>query len=118
MAKDYHYSDHFNYHTITYESILMTHEEQIRRGERAKQLLDDPLIKEALALIESEVIALWAAVPARDVEGREELWKFYKTAQKFKGVLLGAMDSGKLSVNQIQSKQSMPQRVANLVRGA
>lgn len=94
----------------------MTPQEQLNRAEHAKRLLEDPILSEALDIIEKEVIAQWEAVPVRDSEGREELWKFYKTAKKFRGILHGLIDSGKLSERAFQSKQTMPQRIANLVR--
>ena len=94
----------------------MTPQEQLNRAEHAKRLLEDPLLSEALDIIEKEVILQWEACPARDTEGREELWKYYKTAKKFKGILHGLIDSGKLSAQAFQSKQTMPQRIANLVR--
>lgn len=92
----------------------MTPQELMQRGERARQLLEEPMIRDALNLIEQEVIGQWSACPARDVEGREELWKLYKTAQKFRGVLQSIMESGKLSAHQLQSKKTIAQRFNNL----
>ena len=94
----------------------MTPQEQLNRAEHAKRLLEDPILSEALDIIEKEVIAQWEAVPVRDTEGREELWKLYKTSKKFRGILHGLIDSGKLSARAFQDKQTMPQRIANLVR--
>lgn len=67
------------------------------RAVRAEQLLSDSLLKESLDMIEAEILAQWESCPARDVEGREELWKYYKTAKKFRGILQGAIESGKLA---------------------
>jgi hypothetical protein len=94
----------------------MTPQQQINRAEHAKRLLEDELLNEALDIIEKEVIAQWEAVPVRDMEGREELWKLYKTAKKFRGILHGVVNSGTLSVHALREKQTMPQRIANLVR--
>lgn len=94
----------------------MTPQQQISRAEHAKRLLDDELLNEALEIIEKEVIAQWEAVPVRDTEGREELWKLYKTAKKFRGILHGVVNSGTLSAHALQEKRTMPQRIANLVR--
>ena len=74
----------------------MSPEETFKRAEKARQLLEDPLLKEALSSIEMEVIQEWENCPARDKEGREELWKLYKTSLKFKGILQGAIESGKV----------------------
>lgn len=94
----------------------MTPQQQINRAEHAKRLIEDELLNEVLEIIEKEVIAQWEAVPVRDTEGREELWKFYKTAKKFRAILHGVVNSGTLSAHALQSKQTMPQRIANLVR--
>jgi len=75
----------------------MTPAETTKRAERARQLLDDPMLKEALDLIEREIIEQWEAVPVRDVEGRETIWRFYKTAFKFRAILQGAVENGKVA---------------------
>jgi glycerol-3-phosphate O-acyltransferase len=76
----------------------MTPEETIRRGEAAARLLNDKMLTEALDMIERDIIVLWEAAPERDKEGKEELWKLYKTSKKFRGVLEGAVVSGKVEI--------------------
>jgi hypothetical protein len=75
----------------------MTPDEIARRATRAQQLLSDKLLVEALDTIEEEIIEQWEACPARDTEGREALWKYYKTAKKFRNILQGAVESGKVA---------------------
>ncbi len=74
----------------------MTPAELKIRGEKASQLLSDRLLQDSLDAIESEILQTWEACPVRDAEGREELWRLYKTAKKFRGVLMGAVESGKV----------------------
>ncbi len=81
----------------------MTPQEIESRATRAGQLLNDPLFQEAFSLIEREIIDQWEACPVRDVEGREILWRYYKTANKFRGVLQGALESGKVAAFREQS---------------
>ena len=69
----------------------------VQRAERARQLLNDPLLVEVLNLIESDLLSQWENCPARDVEGREAIWVYYKTAKKFRGILEGAVESGKIA---------------------
>lgn len=88
----------------------------IQRAERARQLLEDPMIAEALDLIEQEVVDMWAGCPVRDVEGRESLWRLYMTAQKFRGILRGTMESGKIAADNIRGKQAFTERLLNSVR--
>lgn len=72
-------------------------ETEILRGERAKQLLEEPILAEAFALIELEYMKAWQDSPARDAEARELLYLSLKNLQKVKGHLLQVMDSGSLA---------------------
>ena len=75
----------------------MTPAEEMHRGDKAQLLLEDELLLEALTAIESEVIAQWEQCPARDKEGKEALWQLYKTSKKFRNVLFGYLETGKLA---------------------
>ena len=94
----------------------MTPEETIRRAEHAKQLMEDETLLAALAMIEAEIISEWEQCPARDVEGREFLWKYYKTSKKFRGILLGAIESGKIAAHGLREKASFIEKTLNSVR--
>ena len=91
----------------------MTPEETVQRAEHARQILDDALVKEALDAIEREIIEQWEACPARDKEGRELLWQYYKHAKKFRGIFQGAIESGK--VVQLRAQQSLKDRALNVI---
>ena len=93
----------------------MNNDEAIRRAERAKQLLADPMIKESLDLIESEIIDQWGACPVRDVEGRELLWRLYMSAQKFRGILVGTVQNGKVA--EFREQQSAADKMVNIFKG-
>ena len=67
------------------------------RGVRARELLDNELVQEALTTIKSEYVKAWEASPARDAEGRERLWVMVKLVEKFKGHLEQVWESGKLA---------------------
>lgn len=67
------------------------------RGIEARILLENSLLQDALKAIETEVVEQWAACPARDTEGKEALWQLMKTAQKFKGILTGYVQTGQLA---------------------
>ncbi len=95
----------------------MTPEEALRRANRAGQLFNDQLLQETLDIMEKEVMEAWMACPARDLEGREQLWQLAKTTRKFRDLLRGTMESGKLAADQIRQKQeSLAQRAATAVR--
>lgn len=72
------------------------------RGNHAMGLLENELLKEALAAIEAEVMEQWVACPARDKEGKEALWQLIKTSRKFKDILLGYIETGKLATENLK----------------
>ena len=55
------------------------------------------MLSEALDAIEAEVIARWEQCPARDADGKEALWQLYKTSKKFRSILRGYIETGKLA---------------------
>lgn len=74
---------------------------QQTRGQISSSLLENELLQEALNAIEKEVFDQWMQCPARDKEGKEALWQLAKTAQKFRGVLTGYIETGKLATAQL-----------------
>lgn len=76
--------------------------EQQSRGQTALQLLENELLKEALDAIDREVMEQWIACPARDKEGKEALWQLIKTSRKFREVLTGYVDTGKLAAHKLK----------------
>lgn len=71
--------------------------EKQSRGQTALQLLENELLSEALDAIDSEVMEQWIACPARDKEGKEALWQLIKTSRKFREILTGYINTGKLA---------------------
>lgn len=96
----------------------MTLEEQRDRGQRAQLLLDDDLLREALDAIESEVVRQWENCPARDTEGKEALWKLMKTSKKFRGLLIGYVQTGRLAADNMKriEEESRLKRLLKRVR--
>jgi hypothetical protein len=87
----------------------------MKRAARAEQLLREPLIVEALDIIEKDVLEQWEACPVRDVDGRELLWKYYKTAKKFRAILEGVVSSGKVVA--FREKQAAMDKMVNIFKG-
>lgn len=73
----------------------MNDEEQALRGERARELLDNPLWAESFGVIEQELIEQWKKSPARDAEGREKLWLTLRLLHQLRGRLESVVDTGK-----------------------
>ena len=69
----------------------------VLRAEKARELLDNQLLKEALNTIESEVVKMWGEAPQRDKDGKEALWQLYQTAMKFRSILTSYINIGEFS---------------------
>ena len=89
--------------------------EQQSRGQTALQLLENELLKEALDAIDREVMEQWIACPARDKEGKEALWQLIKTSRKFREVLNGYIDTGKLAAHKLKQYEE-ESRIKRLFR--
>ena len=50
-------------------------EKEVRNAERAKEILDDPLLQGALDKMEEEYITAWKHSKTGDKEERDILWK-------------------------------------------
>ena len=80
----------------------MTPEQEIERGREATDLVASPLLGAALDAIEAEVVAQWEQCPARDAEGKEALWQLMKTSKKFRALLRGYIDTGRLAAENLK----------------
>jgi hypothetical protein len=87
-----------------------------QRAARAADLLSNEVLGLALDAIESEVILAWENCPARDKDGQEELWRLYKTSKKFRGVLLGYIQAGKLE-RALRPKEGPMESAIKMFRG-
>lgn len=68
------------------------YKDAVLRGHRAEEILQDPLIVEALEGIEQALHSQWQT--AVTSEAREELWYTLKGAQRFKHYLTVIVDNG------------------------
>jgi hypothetical protein len=75
----------------------MNSADEIRRGERARALLDDPLVVEALTALERAAVEDWRGSDARDVEARERAWLMLLLAQRFRAHFESLVESGRLA---------------------
>ena len=89
----------------------MTLMEEQTRGQRAAELLGNDTLIEALDAIEAEVVRQWEECPARDKDGKEALWQLFKTSKKFRGLLQGYIETGKLAAENLRRHEE-----AGLVR--
>jgi hypothetical protein len=79
----------------------MTLEQESRRGEQAKRLLDDPLLQEAFATIDSSLRDAWSATTADATDERERLWLMLKLLERVRTHLSQVLETGKLADRQL-----------------
>lgn len=75
----------------------MSLETESRRGEQARCLLDDPLLREAFAAIEDGLQSAWRATEEVDTAGRERLWLMLRLLSRLRGHLSEVIETGRLA---------------------
>ena len=75
----------------------MKPDDEIHRANRAEQILNDPLVKEALEAIHDRIIEEWRGCPVKDVEMREKLWMMFNMHHRFISAMKEHIDTGKLA---------------------
>lgn len=96
----------------------MTPDEAMRRANQAKQVFEQPIVGETLDFMEREIMEQWKACPVRDVEAREALWRLAVTTGKFRELLRGTMESGKLAADEILRRKSALQKAKEFTKNA
>lgn len=81
----------------------MTPDELIIRAEKAKALLADPLIKDSLAQLETDIFEAWAKTGIRDKEGQHELLLMVQTARKFRALFEQIVMTGEIEANRLKT---------------
>ena len=69
---------------------------ELHRAARAQELLDNPLMAEALAAWETEITTQWQNSPLRDAEGREHLRRLLQASREFQLYLSSVAQTGEL----------------------
>lgn len=88
------------------------------RGQRAAELLADPLLIEAFALLDERFNQQWADSPARDTEGRERIWLMKKLLKNVGEHLAEVATTGKLASIQLERHRTMLQKAKEWARDA
>lgn len=79
----------------------MTEKQAAQRGHEAALVLDNPAFKEALGQLREAVVKQWKECPVRDREGQLLLLQLAKLTDKFEGILVGIVETGKLAKHRI-----------------
>ena len=85
----------------------MEPEAEVWRAEKARQFLEDEMIKEALDGIKERLIEEWSKTPVKDPEMREKIWMMYNIHQNFIARLKEHIETGKLASLQLRQPKRM-----------
>lgn len=77
-------------------------DDEIRRAESARQVIDHPLYRESFDTLRTELVQQWETSPAADTEGREKLWLMLKLLERTQAHLMSLMETGKLAAREKQ----------------
>ena len=78
-------------------------EKQIQQGQKAKQLLNDPLLKEAFEYLTEQYKTEIFNTSYNDHDQRQVLWMAYNMLDKIKGHLVSVMETGKLASSELEN---------------
>lgn len=83
----------------------MTNEDQVNKGRKAKQLLEDETLNNAIAKLEGD--QLWAFKSSKPEESarRETAWCMLQAIDGLRQELIKVMDNGKIAQNAISKLQ-------------
>jgi hypothetical protein len=79
----------------------MTLEQESRRGEQAKRLLEDPMLQEAFATVGSALRDAWSATADGATDERERLWLMLKLLGRVHAYLTQVLETGRLADRQL-----------------
>lgn len=85
----------------------LTPEQQIQRAEHAKRILDDELVKHALAEIKQAVIDQWAALSVENKAQAEELKRLLWAGQQFEAIFESLIAGAAVARNELLLTQNM-----------
>lgn len=89
--------------------------EQVARGERAEQLINDEIFKDAVEQVRAGIVNAWATAPIRDKDGHHELKLMLKLLDDVVRNIESVIDSGKLAADAIR-KESLADRIKSRFR--
>jgi hypothetical protein len=81
--------------------------EAMQAADRAKTVLDDPLVQGALAQIERTVVESWAALGVENRAQAEELKRLHWAAKQFRAIFEVTIAGGTVAHNELLNASTM-----------
>ena len=83
----------------------------INRAERARQVMADPIVREALTAMKGDLYNKFCSTEFKASAERDEIWRKMQTIAKFEGYFKSVMTDGKIG----QQTLTMLERAKNLI---
>ena len=90
---------------MTEEEIGRLHED-VSRAARARAILDDDMVKEAIDLLIREAQEGWEKTNAAAVDQREQFWRWLKVVRRFRDVFQVAVEHGEVARQMLGLEES------------
>jgi len=75
--------------------------EQQARGERARQILEDPLVEEFFGQAEEETMTAWRNSAIDETDVREDAWRMYQALQRLRSCFQTTIANGEFARHQL-----------------
>ena len=83
----------------------MTNEDQVNKGRKAKQLLEDETLNAAIAKLENDQLWIFRSSKSEESVKRETAWCMLQAIDGLKQELTKVMDNGKIAQSAITKSQ-------------
>ena len=83
----------------------MTNEDQVRKGRKAQQILEDETLNTAITKLESDQLWLFRSSKPEESVKRETAWCMLQAIDGLRQELIKIMDNGKVAQNAINRSQ-------------
>jgi hypothetical protein len=83
----------------------VTNEDQVRKGKKAQQILEDETLNSAITKLESDQLWLFRSSKPEESVKRETAWCMLQAIDGLRQELIKIMDNGKIAKNAIDRAQ-------------
>ena len=83
----------------------MTNEDQVRKGRKAQQILEDETLNTAIAKLEGDQLWVFRSSKPEESARRETAWCMLQAIDGLRQELIKIMDNGKIAQNAISRSQ-------------
>lgn len=84
---------------------MANREEEKIRGQQAKELLENPIFKEAVQKVSEELDLEWISSPVRDTEGREKIYMMKRMLNVLLVQIKSVVETGQLATKQTDKQE-------------